>query len=295
MTLTISPLYILFAIEAVILIIIFAIVMAIGRSKYKKLYNKLLSSQNMANLDKAYKLKEQDHEKKEDETTTPLKEETPLEQRQEDNAELEAKSDIEKTQPDDTKDTIIKKEDDTFSFGPIKNEGVDKLKKVVDFQKEKIINLMCYKDILESAQKKLINIHTDYKDLEQRFTAIQNDIGENKEYELALEMFGENTKELREFIDALQSENDALLEKFNSWEGQLKDMWAESEDIAQQSGGADVEALMAEKQEMMEKIKEFEEKIKEKTKQLEDAQAQYEDLENEYMTLYRQQQASQGK
>lgn len=302
MTFTISPLYILFGIEAIILIIIFAVVMAIKKSKYKKLYDKLLKSQSLSNIGTDYKTTNEQIQKPSH--TENIREIRPTEQQ---DTKPEPEIEISKGQQkqesldismEEVKNSDIeeaKPEEDPFSIEPIKNKGLEKLKKVVDFQKDKIVNLMCYKDILESAQKKLMNIHNDYQDLEQRFNAIQGDIGENKEYEVALEMFGENTKELKDFIDALQSENDALLEKFNTWEGQLKDMWAESDDIIAQSSGADVEALMAEKNEMMEKIKEFEEKIKEKTKQLEDAQAQYEDLENEYMTLYRQQQESQSK
>lgn len=287
MTITLSPLYILFGIEAIILIIIFAIVMAIGRQKYKNLYNKLLNKQKVTKLAPDYKVKDKDElpSNKNQEETSKV-----LEQKQDIYEEITSYNKTE-AEDDSSENKQSSQEEDPFSFRPIKNESVNQLKKVVDFQKEKIINLMCYKNILESAQKKLMSIHDDYTDLEQRFIAIQSEMAENKEYELALNMFGDNTKELQDFIDTLQKENEQLLEKFNSWEGQLKDIWNESDSI--ESETVDIATLMTEKEEMMEKIKEFEEKIKEKTKQLQEAQTQYENLENEYMILYRKQQASE--
>ncbi len=288
MTITLSPLIILFGAELLLLLIALAIYMTISRQRYKKLYKKLLSVQDKSlavdiitdkpEVKAVQKLEEPIKETEAEVVKEKVPTETPAIS---DDLEISAG-------PQDTSDEASTDKPDEEGT-PEEPAGVQKLKKIVDFQKEKIVNLMCYKDILESAQKKLTSIHTDYEDLAQRFTSLSEAMGSNKEYELALEMFGENTAELKDFIDALQHENTTLLEKFNTWEEQLKGLWQESEEIATSE---DIEAFAAEKNELLEKIKEFEEKFKEKSKQLEEAQAQYEDLEKEYLVLYKQQQGT---
>ncbi len=288
MTLTLSPLYILFAAEIVFLIIAFAIFMTISRAKYKRLYRGLLSqTQVVPNTPAASMPKEA-----EDMVSADVPIDEMIHEPDTKEGVDTGEKDVQEGEPLPIIDTAVKGQGDVLvSEDNEPAAGVNKLKKIVDFQKEKIINLMCYKDILESAQKKLTLIHGDYQDLSERFFNISEAVGSNKEFELALDMFGENTKELKDFIDALQHENESLLDKFNAWEGQLKGLWQESDDL--DAGAENLDAVLAEKNEMIERIKEFEEKFKEKSKQLEEAQAQYEDLEKEYMTLYRQQQAAQ--
>jgi len=298
MTITLSPLIILFGAELLLLLIAFAIFMAISRHRYKKLYKKLLSDQMRLSTVERIDRPEAEAVKKEGEPIMEAAQEVVKEQDTTDiqkDATTSVDAQIPPMEQDASEITASDKPNEEADIMPEEQGsrvGVQKLKKIVDFQKEKIVNLMCYKDILESAQKKLTNIHTDYEDLAQRFASLSEAMGSNKEFELALEMFGENTTELKDFIDALQNENETLLEKFNTWEGQLQGLWQESEEIVEGATSEDLEAIAAEKNELLEKIREFEEKLKEKSKQLEEAQAQYEDLEKEYLVLYKQQQGT---
>lgn len=282
MTLTLSPLLILFLGELILIALALTIYMTVSRFKYKRLYTELLAKSKS----------QREEEVALSESKQDLAHVSAVSRKTEDSLEATDKKVTEHTE-EVIGSVDTSQETEAFTDETLKEDsteekasepGIEQLKSIVEFQKEKILNLMCYKDILDSAQNKLSHIHEGYQDLSQRFSAVAETVGENKEFELALEMFGDNTKELEDFISALKQENEALLEKFNQWEGQLKEMWETSKDITASPAGVDP----AEQAELLEKIREFEEKLKEKTKQLEEAQAQYEDLEKEYMTLYRQ-------
>lgn len=282
MTLTLSPLLILFLGELILIVLALAIYMTVSRFRYKRLYTELLAkSKNQREKEMSLSDLRQDFTQAFDTSQTMENQDETLSKSERD-TQGEVIRPLDTSQETETSMEDSLQEDSTEEKGS--DPGIEQLKSIVEFQKEKILHLMCYKDILDSAQNKLSHIHEGYQDLSQRFSAVAEAIGENKEFELALEMFGDNTKELEDFIDALKQENEALLEKFNQWEGQLKEMWESSQEI----GASPAAINPAEQAELLEKIKEFEEKLKEKTKQLEEAQAQYEDLEKEYMTLYRQ-------
>jgi acyl carrier protein phosphodiesterase len=173
---------------------------------------------------------------------------------------------------------------------------INKLQRIINFQKGKIIDLMCYKDILEGAQKKLSSVHDNYQNLKDRFVKLFGEFPENKGLAEAMETFEKNNNEMMSYIEILGKENESLAEKFKLWEDELKQVWEEAEKSEVIDAGRYDEKLgeiMHEKEELAARLKEFEDKLQEKTKVFEDMQKQYEDLEKEYMILYRQQQQQQ--
>lgn len=282
MNIHLHPLIILFGGELIVLLLVATVVFFIKMRKYKKLYHNLQNQvQDYKPLPtdlSADKIQqemvetEQEIETKNEVSATDISQETPVEM----DTTIPEETDIE------DKGDVPPSEQESVS-----EDNISKLKNIIEFQRQKIVDLMCYKDILESAEKRLTNIHNGYQDLSNKFATISEAMQENKEFELTLEMFGENTGELKDFISTLHKENETLLEKFNVWQEQLKSAWQESDSIEAVSG--DIESVLREKEEMSEKLKEFEQKLNQKTKQLQEAQTRYEDLENEYMTLYRQQ------
>ncbi|MCX8027980.1 MAG: hypothetical protein N3A62_09040 [Thermodesulfovibrionales bacterium] len=282
MNIHIHPLILLFGAELIIILIVATIVFFFKMRKYKKLYqdSKRKDKEQVSEIQTDEKMFESADA---DLTKEVVKEIPPLDTSDDETAPTETTK-IEDTAADEI-EKVFPTEKDLES-----EDSITKLKKIIDFQKQKIVDLMCYKDILESAEKRLTNIHSNYQELAQKFTSIAEVVEENKEFELTLEMFGENTSELRDFIEMLKKENDTLLEKFNSWQEQLKTAWQESDEIEASAVSGDIESILKEKHELAEKLKEFEQMLNQKTKQLQEAQTQYEDLEKEYMTLYRQQQ-----
>jgi hypothetical protein len=170
---------------------------------------------------------------------------------------------------------------------------INKLQRIINFQKGKIIDLMCYKDILEGAQKRLSSVQDSYHNLKDRFVKLFGEFPENKGLAEAVETFENNNNELSSYMEILGKENEALAEKFRLWEDELKQVWEEAEKSEVIDEGRYDEKLgeiMHEKEELATKLKEFEDKLQEKTKRFEDMQKQYEDLEKEYLILYRRQQ-----
>lgn len=174
---------------------------------------------------------------------------------------------------------------------------INKLQRIINFQKGKIIDLMCYKDILEGAHRKLNAVQDGYQGLKDRFVKLLGESAESKGLAGAMETFENNNNELSSYLEILRKENESLAEKFRMWEDELKQIWEEAEKSEVIDEGRYDEKLgeiMHEKGELTAKLKEFEDKLQEKTKLFEDMQKQYEDLEKEYMILYRQQQQQQG-
>lgn len=186
--------------------------------------------------------------------------------------------------------------DETADEGSLVGK-VNKLQRIIDFQKGKIIDLMCYKDILEGAQRKLNTVHEGYQNLKDRFVRLLGDPPENKGLADVLSAFENNNNELVSYIGILRKENETLAEKFKIWEEELKQIWEEAEKgraIDEGQYEQKLDEIIHEKEELTAKLKEFEDKLQEKTKVFEEMQKQYEDLEKEYMILYRQQQANQS-
>lgn len=171
---------------------------------------------------------------------------------------------------------------------------VRKMQRIIDSQKGKILELMCYKDIFEGAQKKLLSLSKSFQELRGRFVKLLEQSPDNDAISDSLKLLEVSNKELESYIDILNRENDNLSRKFESWEKELKKIMEGAEHREYIEEGMQ-DRIAQEKEEMLAKIKEFEDKLKEKDNQLLDLQKQYEDIEKEYMTLYRQQQQQQQK
>lgn len=180
-------------------------------------------------------------------------------------------------------------EDDASLKGKVR-----KLNRIVNFQKNKILDLMGYKDMMESVGKKLSSIQQSNEELNDKIKTLAESSDHQEDFTLHLASFEQNNNELSSFIRVLERDNQTLSEKFSAWEAALKDLWEQAESGEGVDEGMYTEAV-EEKEELVSKLKDFEEKLQEKVNMLGEMQKQYDDLETEYMVLYRQQQAAEGK
>ncbi|MFO0752844.1 MAG: hypothetical protein U0411_05915 [Thermodesulfovibrionales bacterium] len=196
-------------------------------------------------------------------------------------------------------------EGDGAPAGPQGDIGT--LQRVVAYQKGRILDLMCYKDLFESAQKKLSSIRQKYQELQEKIDGLIASPEEDREaFAVLAGVLQDNNQELAAYIGVLSGENASLSEKFGRWEEELNRLWEEAEALS----GADADAgtgagtagsfdegkyeeVLREKEELVDKVRDFEKKLEEKNGLLEEVQKQYEDIEKEYMVLYNQQQAAQ--
>lgn len=287
MTITIDALYLLLLCEVSLILLITAVYLFARNRKHKNLYQNALkelsdmrSSMEGQDIKKVVPQPVQEVQEVQEAKEVPLKmpEDQPVA------AEM-----FEVPQSPAAMDETV---DESSLVGKI-----NKLQRIINFQKGKIIDLMCYKDILEGAQRKLNVVQERYQGLKDRFVKLLGESAENKVLAEAMETFENNNNELSSYIEILGKENESLAEKFRLWEDELKQIWEEAEKSEIIDEGRYDEKLgeiMHEKEELTARLKEFEDKLQEKTKVFEDMQKQYEDLEKEYMILYRQQQQQQG-
>lgn len=184
---------------------------------------------------------------------------------------------------------------------------VERLRRMVGLQKKTILDLMCYKDLFESAQQRLTHLQQSSADLQGMIQGLAAEGGpEAAPLTDSLTVLENTGKELSTFITVLEKENAALSEKFRIWESELDRINGDLEGGIETVGaggaggaGAGIDEgryaeLVAEREELALKLKEVSEHLQEKSTMLNDLQRQYEDLEKEYMVLYRQQQAAGG-
>jgi acyl carrier protein phosphodiesterase len=277
MTITIDALYLLLLGEVLLILMVTTIYLFAKNRRHKRLYQKAMKELS--------DLRSQGSGVKSQEIEPQFEQET-LQKITEDRS-VEAET-SEVLQPS----AVVEETTDESSL----IGRINKLQRIINFQKGKIIDLMCYKDILEGAQKKLSSVHDNYQNLKDRFVKLFGEFQENKGLAEAMETFEKNNNEMMSYIEILGKENESLAEKFKLWEDELKQVWEEAEKSEVIDAGRYDEKLgeiMHEKEELAARLKEFEDKLQEKTKVFEDMQKQYEDLEKEYMILYRQQQQQQ--
>lgn len=273
MTITIDVLYLLLLGEASLIFLITTIYFFARNRKHKRLYQKALKE--LSDTRSGMFLQQGPQPEVQEETEMPEKQPAPAE--------------------------IFEAPQPALNSGETEDEGtligkINKLQRIINFQKGKIIDLMCYKDILEGAQRKLSSVQNSYHDLKDRFVKLFGESPENKGLAEAMETFENNNSELSSYIEILAKENETLAEKFKMWEDELKQIWEAAEKgeaIYEGQYDEKLSEIMHDKDELAAKLKEFEDKLQEKTKMFEDMQKQYEDLEKEYMILYRQQQQQQ--
>ncbi|MCC6346076.1 MAG: hypothetical protein IT388_02690 [Nitrospirales bacterium] len=179
------------------------------------------------------------------------------------------------------------------------------LQRIIDYQKGRILDLMCYKDIFESAQKRLTSVRQKYEELQEKINGLMASAGESREaFSEVAGVLQDNNRELASYIGVLSGENTALSERFARWEEELRKLWEEAEALSGAGAGAGTETsgtldeeryeeVLREKEELVDKVRDFVRKLEEKNGMLADIQKKYDDIEKEYMILYNQQQAAQ--
>ncbi|MEW6118250.1 MAG: hypothetical protein AB1553_15330 [Nitrospirota bacterium] len=183
--------------------------------------------------------------------------------------------------------------------GEVSPGTVRRLQRMVNYQKNAILDLMCYKDIFESAQKKLTALHDSANDLRSKIQGLIETEGEKGELVETMGVLDNNSSELEKFISVIERENENLSEKFRVWETEFKSISEDLGDGASCAGADDdidegrYNEILKEKEALVQMAREVEEKLQEKSTVLSEMQKQYEDLEKEYMILYRQQQQQQ--
>ncbi len=163
---------------------------------------------------------------------------------------------------------------------------IRKLQEIIDFQKSKIVDLMCYKDILETAQKKLGMIHHSNSEIQGRLVKLMGRSIENRGFAEALDLFVNNNNELASYIEVLRKENASLDEKFRSWQRNLE-ILLEAVATGDQFDEDAYAEVLREKEELVLRLKAFDDMLQKKSRLMEDMKRQYEDLEKEYMILFK--------
>lgn len=267
MTITIDALYLLLLGEFSLILLVSTIYLFLRNKKHKKLYQKTLKE--FTDMKSSAK--------------TEMFESPRVEEPQQERPKQEQPAPEPFAEP-----VPVSEEGEAVDEGSLAGK-INKLQHIINFQKGKIIDLMCYKDILEGGHKKLNAVQDSYQNLKERFVKLLGETPENKGLADALEAFESNNNELNSYVEILEKENETLAEKFRAWEDELKRVWEQAE----RSEGIDegrYQEIMNEKEELVTTLKEFEGKLEDKTKLLDEMQNRYEDLEKEYMVLYRQQQ-----
>lgn len=275
MTVTIDALYFLLLIEFALIMFIVSVYLFIKNRKHKRLHESVAKDLSLAR--ETIKDMGQAAEHFQQEQAQKL-----TEQQKTDVTEIE--------QP--VIESLI--EEDVADEDTLKGK-VRKMQRIIDSQKGKILELMCYKDIFEGAEKKLLSLSKSFQELQGRFVKLLEQSPDNDAISESLKLLEVSNKEIESYIDILNRENNNLSHKFQLWEEELKKVTEEAGhgEYIEEGMQAKIEIIAQEKEEMLSKIKEFEDKLKEKDNQLLNLQKQYEDIEKEYMILYRQQQQQQ--
>ncbi len=181
---------------------------------------------------------------------------------------------------------------ESFEDGEESPNKLKRLQKMVNFQKKAILELMCYKDIFETARRRLDTLRESNYELQEKVRGLFEGGMEAVGTGEAMTAMENNNHEMEKFIAILDRENATLSGKFHIWEERFERIAVDAieEPVTGAGGDAKYEEIRREKEELLAKVKEAGEILAEKEKNLEAMQLQYEDLEKEYMILYRQQQ-----
>ncbi|MBF0506406.1 MAG: hypothetical protein HQL09_06185 [Nitrospirae bacterium] len=263
----IDPFYVLLLAELSLTFFVLFLFFFFRNSKHKKLYRKTLRTLNDLQSKEGAQVPE----------SAPSEEATPPARPPESQFE----------QP--LADSVLTESFEEGEESPIK---LIRLQRMVNFQKKAILELMCYKDIFETARGRLDILRESNYELQEKvrglFEGGLDGVGTGQ----AMTAMENNNHELEKFIAILDRENTALSGKFRIWEERFERIAVDAieEPVAGVGNDAKYEEMRQGKEELLAKVREVEETLAEKDKNLEAMQLQYEDLEKEYMILYRQQQ-----
>lgn len=177
-------------------------------------------------------------------------------------------------------------------------QNVRKLLEIIDFQKQKIMDLLCMRDMLDDAHKQLDMLRQKNTQLEGRIVSLVQASASPEEFQEASSLMATSNRELGEYIGVLQRNSISLGEKMAEWEEQLIVLWDDARKIADElpEGERVVSAgSSGEFDELREKLRDREEKLAGVQEELRKMAAQYEDIEKEYMILYSKQQAAEAE
>ncbi|KAF0178454.1 MAG: hypothetical protein FD164_2209 [Nitrospirae bacterium] len=173
--------------------------------------------------------------------------------------------------------------------------NIRKLLEIIDFQKQKILELLCMRDLLDDAYRQLELLRQKNIELEGHIVGFVESSAKPEEFGEASAMLGSSNREFGNVLSVLQRNSDALGEKTATWEDRLKVLWEEARTIADEIPGADIVASSGDVPEdvsrLTEELQAAEKKLKISLDELGALKAQYEDIEKEYMILYSKQQA----
>ena len=173
--------------------------------------------------------------------------------------------------------------------------NVRKLLEIIDFQKQKIIELLCMRDMLDDAYRQLDMLRQKNVELESRIVGLVESAAQPEAFSEASSMLQESNQSLGNYLSVLQRNSVSLGEKMVMWEDQLKVLWEDARRIADEIPGGEVVMVegeaSAEVSRLTSELENAEAKLKAAQDELASLKTQYEDIEKEYMILYSKQQA----
>lgn len=177
-------------------------------------------------------------------------------------------------------------------------QNMRKLLEIIDFQKQKIMDLLCMRDMLDDAHKQLEMLRQKNIDLENRIVSLVAASAKPEEFGEVSSLISTSNQELGNYISVLQRNSIALGSKMEEWEGELRILWQEARKIADELPAGErvvVETASGEVEALQDKLRESDEKLALAQEELKKMVAQYEDIEKEYMILYSKQQAAEAE
>jgi len=169
---------------------------------------------------------------------------------------------------------------------------IERLLDIIEFQKNKIAELMFVKDTFENARIRLSALQARNRLMQDKARSIAESHGIAKEFDEPLAALEDDASELVSYILVFEKEENRLSEKFQQWEDELSRLMSGEDNIkfARMADSPEASARIAE---LEVKLKETEEQLAAKVRQLQDLEKQHEDIEKEYMILYQQSQKQQ--
>lgn len=152
---------------------------------------------------------------------------------------------------------------------------VVRLRDLVIYQKDMIVELMGYKEILEGANKRLRGIMEIGGDIQEGVMMLLGALPPSDEQTSTFKKFEQSEKDMDSVVKTIDKENTVLSDKFDEWNEKFKNIMTG-------------ELAMPLLGNTSEKVAELEAEIVEKDREMENFKKQYEGLETEYLHLYRQ-------
>jgi len=162
---------------------------------------------------------------------------------------------------------------------------IEKLLSIIEFQKNKIAELMFVKDTFENARVRLSALQSRDRLVQDKVKSIAESYGITEELKEPLSALEDDTSELVSYILIFEKEEKRLAEKFVQWEEELNRLMA-GEQFAPAISSVGSEGVAGKISELEEKLREAQDQLMSKERKMQALQTQYEDIEKEYMILY---------